>query len=815
MLSSVLRRFRARAGFSQQELAERASISVQAISALERGSRKAPYRYTLDRLAEALSLTADERSELQRSAKRGSGQETTAAAASAPNNLPRQLTAFFGRDDAVREIVALLGRAPLVSIVGPGGAGKTRLSIAVGSALLSPFPDGVWFVDLAPVIAQDAVPQALAAALRVDESPARSLIETLVAYLAQKRTLVILDNCEHVMPGSRAIAGTLLRECPGVSLLITSREALAVAGERAYRIPSLAVPAGNPTPEEALRYGAVELFVDRMRAANTHAEINRENVASIVEICSRLNGLPLALELAAARTTILSPSQLCAGLDRVFDTLGTNDGTTITRHATMRAVIDWSFDLLAPPSRLLFARLAVFVGSFSLESVADVCCDEGLPAEGVVELLSSLAAQSLIAVDFASGDARYHLLEATRQYAAQTLARLGESQFVAQRHATAFVRIAQRLDRDWYDASERGWFRAAQGDIDNFRAALNWALADRNDVQSGLALAAALARVWYSIAPVEGRRWVRVAIDYAGDGTPSDVLARLCVADAELCGSLGEYAASLAAARRALEFGAALDELLRARAEQAAGSALSALERAAEGQTLLEDAFARSRVLLNRRMQALVLGDLGTAASRRGDIAEARRFYADALERYEALHLERPAASIAGNLAEVEFAAGDAASALQLAEQARAGHEATQNRRSVANDLANIAAYLVALDSFEDARTIGREALAATRDVKRTVLTACVLQHLAAVAVLQARDSNCDSDAVSKSAAMLLGFVDAWLAKLEAPREYTERQEYERVLAALRDRLGERLDQIMAHGSGWAEDAAVAAALEM
>jgi tetratricopeptide (TPR) repeat protein len=293
------------------------------------------------------------------------------------------------------------------------------------------------------------------------------------------------------------------------------------------------------------------------------------------------------------------------------------------------------------------------------------------------------------------------------------------------------------------------------------------------------------------------------------------VLARLHVADAELCGSLGEYKASLASAEQALQLDEKIDDLQRARAKQAAGSALGAIGRADEGQPLLEAALAMVRLLDNRRMQALVLGDLGTTRSRCGDIGEARRYYADALAYYEALNLERPTASIAGNLAEVEFAAGDAAAALQLAEEARAGHEATQNRRSMANDLCNMAAYLIVLNCFDDARAYGVQALCVLRDVKQTVLTAYVLQHLAAAAVLRPDHRNGDAQSTYKRGAMLLGFVDAWLTALEAPREYTEQQEYERVVSALQDVHGERLRSIMALGSTWTEDVAAAIALEL
>ena len=252
-----------------------------------------------------------------------------------------------------------------------------------------------------------------------------------------------------------------------------------------------------------------------------------------------------------------------------------------------------------------------------------------------------------------------------------------------------------------------------------------------------------------------------------------------------------------------------------ARARQAAGSALGALGRGAEGDALLEEALTAAQQLDNRRLQALALGDLGTARSRRGDIEGARTLYAQALAFYVALGLERPAASIAGNLAEVEFAAGDAAGALQTAEEARAGHEATNNRRSMANDLSNMAAYLVALDCFDDARAHASRALTAARDVKATVLTAFVLQHLAAVGTLQRYSDKQAAEDGRGRAAMLLGYVDARLKALDARREYTEQQEYERVIFALRDAFAQRLDQVMELAAEWTEDGAVAIALEL
>jgi predicted ATPase/transcriptional regulator with XRE-family HTH domain len=815
--AALLKRFRVKAGLSQQALADRALVSVQAVSALERGYRKAPYRKTLDRLVDALGLSERARDALEIAARRARGSAVAEQQATRVHNLPRQLTSFVGRDEVVNEIAGFVTTAPLVSIVGTGGVGKTRAAIEVGAQLLNQFTDGVWFVQLAPLNDPELVTHALAAALGVQESPRRSLLSTLISYLERKQLLIILDNCEHVIAQTRGVAGSVLRDCPNVSVLVTSREPLTIAGESVYWMPPLAFPSqeGIP-PHEVMSYGAVTLFADRARAADTRFAVTQENVEAVVEICRRLDGLPLAIELAAARAIVLSPWQICERLDRVFDLLTANGHAAFPRHETMRAVIDWSYTLLSSHTRLLFDRLSIFAGGFALESAIDVCNDDALPGDDVLELLSSLVSRSLVTVDCSRGYARYRLLESTRQYALEKLVERGEQKTLSQRHTMACLHLAERLDRDWYTAYERVWFQEAEAELDNCRAALRWSMLEGNDLETGRRLAGALARVWYSLSPVEGRQWVRLALESVGVQTPPPVAAQLFIADAELCGSLGEYKASLASAERAIAALAQLDdELQMARARKVAGSALGALDRGAESEVLLEEALANARSLDNHRLRAVVLGDLGTTRSRRGDIDGARRFYAEALASFVSLGLERPAASIAGHLAEVEFAAGDAGAALHRAQEARNGHEATHNRRSIANDLSNMAAYLVALNCYDDARVHASQALATAREVKATVLTAFALQHVAAVGALRECSDEHGAEDSRERAAMLLGFVDARLASLEARREYTERQEYERMLQALNAAFGSgRLDELMALGAEWTEDGAVAVAVE-
>jgi predicted ATPase/transcriptional regulator with XRE-family HTH domain len=815
---ALLKRLRAEAGLSQQMLAGRALISVQAVSALERGYRKAPYRETLDRLADALALPADVRTKFEAAAARARGPRQPDPAYAAPaHNLPRRVTSFLGRDEVVAEIASLVVMAPLVTVVGTGGAGKTRAAIEVGVQLLDRFPNGVWFVEFAPLSDPALVVNMIAAVLGVQEQSGRPLLDTVVAYLEVKQLLLVLDNCEHVIGDVRRLAVSVLRTCPEVSILATSRETLNVAGERIYRIPPLAFPRDRATSaRDAMSYGAVALFTDRALAADGRFVLSEENVAAVGEICRRLDGLPLAIELAAARVTVLSPRQLAQRLDHVFGILTGGSHSTLPRHQTMRALIDWSYGLLSSQARVLFDRLAIFAGGFTLDSAVAVCGDESLAADDILDLLSSLVDKSLVMADFSHVDARYHLLEATRQYALEKLTDRGERDSLAGRQALTYMKLAERLERDWYGASERQWFAEAESELDNCRAALEWSLAARRDVATGQRLAGALARVWYSLSAAEGRRWIDTALKTIGDDTPPAVVAQLHVADAELHGALGEYKASLAAAERGLAVARGVgDPLPAARARQTAGTALGALGRGSEGEALLHEALLAAQSLGNHRLRAMVLGDLGTARSRAGDVDGARRFYAEALAVYASRGFERHAASIAGHLAEVEFEAGDPAAALERAEEALRGHHAARNRRSVANDLGNMAAYLIALGRYDEARERAAEALVIAHELQATLLSAWVVQHLAAVFMLRPDNERAEAAQDRELAARLLGFVDSRLASLEVRREHTEQQEYDRMLIAMRRAFdASEFKELMLQGGEWSAERAVAQALE-
>jgi predicted ATPase/class 3 adenylate cyclase len=731
-----------------------------------------------------------------------------------PNNLPPQLTSFVGRDEVVAEIKALLEKHRLVTLVGTGGAGKTRCAVQVGAELLDGSGDGVWLAELAPIADPALVATIIAQALNVQGRPNQPILESLLAYLKRKRLLLILDNCEHVIDEARNVAGAILHACPDVRILATSREGLNISGEETYRIPSLAVPPDDPTSaEEALRFGAVQLFVDRALSGDKRFALTAENAAAVAEICERLDGIPLAIELAAARVKVLSPQQLAQRLDERFRVLTGGDRTALPRQQTMRALIDWSYDLLSEDERALFCKLSIFAGGFTLESAGAVCNDAAIDELAVFDLLSSLVDKSLVHVEPAGSGMRYRLLESTRQYAREKLDASGAHETVARAHAAAYLVLAQELEGAWETTPERAWDARAEPELENFRAALEWALGGRGDVPLGQRLAGTLHSVWANYANAEGRGWVQRALDLADTQTPLATLAALDLAEAHLAGSFAQYKASFAAGERALaryrELG---DPVGSANAQRSVGRALVFLGNLSEGEALLTQALAAARNLKARKLTATVLDDVANARQFAGDLAGARQCYGEALVIARSSGTERQAAKVELSLAETEFGAGDAATALALANEALSASRAFTNTYLVANGLCNVSAYLVALERYEEARTAAREGLAAARDAQFAVPAAFTLQHLAAVAALQGNGAAPREE--RERAARLLGYVDAQLAALESLREYTEQQEYDAILPVLRDALGAgECTRLMAEGRTWSEDQAVAEAL--
>jgi predicted ATPase/transcriptional regulator with XRE-family HTH domain len=804
---ALLRSYRLRAGLSQESLAERARMSTNGIGALERGYRRSPQRETLALLAGALALDDGQRREFEEAAARsGSSRRpggATVAVGPWPSNggsfLPLALTSFVGREAELDQIAALVRDHRLVTLTGAGGIGKTQTALQVGAARTAA-DEPVCFVGLATVSSLASVLTAIGLALGVQEAPNRPLRETLVAYLKERSLLLILDNCEHVIAESATVVAALLAGCPQVRILATSREPLRASGERTYLLPSLAA------------YGAIELFTDRARAIDYGFALTDENTPTVAELCRRLDGIPLAIELAAARVKVLSPQQLVQRLDERFRVLTGGERTALPRHQTMRALIDWSYDLLSEPERTLFRKLSVFAGGFTLETAAAVCADDTNDEFAVLDLLSSLVDKSLVQAD-PTVDARYRQLESTREYARQKLGDHGEHEAAVRAHATVFAGMAEELERTFDVTPDHEWYAQAEPELENWRVALEWALKSRGDVVLGQRLAGALRQVWVLLA-AEGRRWVCAALDSADARTPAPIVARLELSEALFDSALVQHKACSESAARALAHYRKLDDPRGiATAQRFLGRALVFLGKIAEGEKLLRESLAAFRSLGARKLTGSVLEDLGIARQQAGDLDEARALYADGLTIFKDSGAERSAANVAINLAELEFRAGDVPAALRLANEALAVNRAANFTLMVAHDLSNAAAYLIALERYDEARSHAREALMIAQGAYIEVVVAWTFQHLAAVAALRPSADDAGADSRDR-AARLLGYVDARFTALEAVLEFTERQEYDKACAALHDAFGsEECAALMNEGRAWTEDQAMSEAL--
>jgi len=468
---------------------------------------------------------------------------------SASQCLPVQLTSFVGRDAQMAQLRELLSASRLLTLTGAGGAGKTRLAIQLAAQLTGEFSDGVWYVDLAPITDPEVVPITMARAFGLPDQPSRSTMDTLTRFVADRQMLIVLDNCEHLLDASAALVNALLEACSGLTLLTTSREPIGVAGEVSWRVPSL-----------SLANEAVELFTDRARHVRPDFAVSDDNAGTVGEICRRLDGLPLAIELAAARVRALSLVEILDSLHDRFRLLTGGARTAVRRQQTLRASVDWSHALLTEPERVLFRRLAAFMGGFDLDAAQTVAGSGQVERYQVLDQLSLLVDKSLVVADDSRGRTRYRLLETVRQYAQEKLGESVEADVVRARHRHHYTAMAALLDApaggDYQQRIEQ-----ADIEIDNLRAAFSWSR-ENSDVELALALASSLQPLWHPRRFREGLAWLDAALadldTKHAEVTPT-VRAR-ALADRAMLGILAGAAASLDQARQALAIAREVDD---------------------------------------------------------------------------------------------------------------------------------------------------------------------------------------------------------------------------------------------------------------
>jgi predicted ATPase/class 3 adenylate cyclase len=423
-----------------------------------------------------------------------------------PNNLPAQLTSFVGREKELTEVQKLLSDTHILTLIGPGGTGKTRLSIQAASALLDRFPDGLWLVELAPILDPLLVPRVTAITMGLRDEPQRPVIDMLCDYLREKKMLIILDNCEHLVDACAHMADRILHAAPDVRILASSREALGIGGEVTYRVPSLGLPdIGNlATADSFSQYEAVKLFIDRARAAVPAFSVTNDNAPAVAQICHRLDGIPLAIELAAAKIHVLGVEQIAKRLDDRFRLLTGGSRTALERHQTLRAAIDWSYNLLSSTEQVLFYRLSVFVGGWTLEAAESVCEGGSVRSEEVLNLLEQLIHKSLVIKEEEHGESRYQMLETIRQYAQEKLVLAIEKQDICNSHLKYFLKLSEQIEAEWVGARQGECVALINKEHSNLRSALEHAI--KTNIEAGLYISGRLAA--YSEDSHESRRWL-------------------------------------------------------------------------------------------------------------------------------------------------------------------------------------------------------------------------------------------------------------------------------------------------------------------
>lgn len=704
-----------------------------------------------------------------------------------PNNLPQQLTSFVGRSGLVTELKSLLSEHRLVTLVGTGGAGKTRCAIQTGADLLDHFADGVWLVELASISDPALVAQTVVQALEFRAVRGEDVLTTLLGELSQRRMLLLLDNCEHLIGETRRVVAAIAESCAGIRILATSREQLGVVGERVVRIPSLGISE------------AVELFVDRARAADDRFALAATNEAFVIDLCRRLDGIPLALELAAARVRTVSPKQLAEKLTERFRVL-TGGTSALQRHQTLRATIDWSFDLLDERTQALFARFAVFAGGWTLEAAVAACAGRADEWE-TLDALSSLVDKSLVSAESNGEDRRYEMLVSIREYARERLAQAGDWKSTAGKHATFFADFVEALAPFAQQLEDVEWRTQFLSERDNVRAAIDWSIVGRNDPPIGLRLLSAIEWPELIAVPHDALRWYDAAVAEE-EAMPSDIVhARVLRHRLYLQWLVGRPVAereasaraALAAARRSDD----ASEIAYAGANLAA--TLSAGGRFDEAERTFALAYAQPE-RLTRIAQNSVLRMWAVSNLQSGEVASARKRFS------EVVRLERPGseahASALLNLGELEYAAGDLAAARSAARRALEAHAALDSVYTVLV-LTNLAAYAMSAGDVAEAREYLRQTLELQPRSGSGWLAGVVEAHALLAAL-------CDD---SERAVLLAGFSDALYRTRGEVRQHTERRGYERLMELLAAVYapGDRTSR-MAAGARLSEKEALAAA---
>jgi predicted ATPase/transcriptional regulator with XRE-family HTH domain len=775
-LAEYVRQRRLQAGMTQEALAEQAGLTVDTVGALERGRRRRLYPNTARALADALGLGDTERAVL---AELASGQARRVpdpppvpaappTQSVAPSNLPAQLTSFVGRERELTGAALLMARGVrLLTLTGPGGAGKTRLAIEGARTVGRHFPHGVWIAELAPLADPALVPQAVATALGVRDAAGRTFVEGIIAALGEQRVLLVLDNCEHLLDACATLVAAVLGACPSVTIVTTSREPLRVTGEHVYLVPPLALPPAGwvPTDDESVaaltEFAAVALFFERARSVRSDFMLTSANAEAVVDICRRLDGLPLAIELAAARVRVLPPGAITARLDDRFRLVTGGARDLLPRHQTLRALIDWSYDLLDDGERVLLRRLSVFAGGWTLEAAEAVCGEMG----DVLDPLTGLVDKSLVVADAHGEAVRFALLESIRVYANEKLAASGEEERVRDGHAAHYLDLGERACAELRGPAQVEWLGRLEDEHNNLREALRWLL-DSGRATAATRLCAAIYRFWYVNGYfTEGRAWLDRAL-----ATPPD------------------------------EPSAAYAEVL-----YAAGAFANLQGYRVAARHLLDESIELWREVGDQEGLANALDYLGLVTLYDGDVSETRALFQQTLPMRRALGRPWGLAMTLDKLGNLAYWERDDEAARPFYEESLQYMREAGHQHGMATELIALGRVAHQQGHEAEAAALFREALALSRELKAGEYTASCLEGLAGVDARAGR---------AVRSARLFGAAATLRTAMGAPLVGRLQVDYDRDLATARGMVdAETFATAYAAGAALPLDSTVAEAL--
>jgi non-specific serine/threonine protein kinase len=618
------------------------------------------------------------------------------------HNLPAQITSFIGRDKEIDDIRRLLASTRLLTLTGAGGCGKTRLALQVASELLEQFRHGIWVIDLAPLSDPNLVPSALAGVLHLQEGPQRSLIEVLSGFVRTRQMLIVLDNCEHLIAACAQLAEGLLKAGPDLRILATSRESLSLHGELVWRVPSLSVPSANEVGESAAQSDAVRLFVDRAAAVAPAFSIAEANAAIISDICRRLDGIPLAIELAAARLNMLAVDQISERLNDRFRLLTGGSRTALARQRTLEATVDWSYDLLSAVERRLLCRLSVFAAGWTLEAAEEVCGGDNIRKEALLDLLSHLVDKSLVIAD--EKHRRYRLLETVRQYGRDRLLRSRQAEGIRGRHFTFFLELVRRAEPYLQSHDQVEWLNRLHVEYDNVRTALEWSATTPQRRRQGLELAAMLLWFWVKRGLfAEGRQWLEGPLALERDASPRQ-RAKAMVALAHMLYFSGDFDSAVVVLDELLALGRASNDLY-AIGWALAFRSISLIDLGAfdEAERLASEAQRVAAESGDRWVEGLALMFQALAAHFTNRYDRADRLYDECLARARATGDQLLLSNALGNLASLRVMQGHHRAAKTLGAESVKYSVALTDFRGIAWSLEPVAAVAAAEGDAERA----------------------------------------------------------------------------------------------------------------